>query len=214
MNSLSASLAFRRWYHSGIFAVTIIFIICTAGLLHGSPQDVEFTQSARNVDTYDFVEITLHVKNPDVENPFVDAAVEGWFAADEGRKVLVDGFCDSLDGKIFRIRFMPSEPGKYRYSVAYCQGSYKRSYSGEFIAKDTGQRGLVRVDKNYPSHFVWEGTGEHYFWNGTTTYWLMGWDDETIRNNINRLSRLKINRLRVAINGRVKNGRAWYEDVF
>jgi hypothetical protein len=160
------------------------------------------------------VEITLSVKSPDAENPFVDAAVEGWFAADGGPQAKVDGFCDSVDGSIYRIRFMPTDPGEYRYSVKYRQGSYECNYSGRFTAEDSGHRGLVRVDKDYPWHFVWEGTGEHYFWNGTTTYWLMGWDDKTIRSNIDRLSRLKVNRLRVAINGRVKNGRAWYENVF
>jgi hypothetical protein len=214
MYSLSTSSAFRRWYRSGISAVVIFFIICTPGLLHGSPQDIEFTQSDRNVDTYNFVEITLNMKSPDVENPFVDAIVEGWFATDDERKVHVDGFCDSSDGSIYRIRFMPTKPGQYRYSIAYRQGSYKSIHNGRFTSKDSGLRGLVRVDKDYPWHFIWEGTSEHYFWNGTTTYWLMGWDDETIRSNIDRLSRLKINRLRVAINGRVKNGRAWYENVF
>ncbi|UCE49840.1 MAG: DUF4038 domain-containing protein, partial [Phycisphaerales bacterium] len=154
------------------------------------------------------------MKSPDAENPFVDAAVEGWFVSDDGRKVHVDGFCDSADGSMFRIRFMPTEPGSCRYSVTYRQGSYERIYNGGFSAKDSGRRGLVRVDKDHLWHFIWEGTGEHYFWNGTTTYWLMGWDDETIRSSIDRLSRLKINRLRVAINGRVKNGRAWYENVF
>jgi hypothetical protein len=192
----------------------VLALICHAASLYGSPQDVEFTQSTRNVDTYDFVEITLNVKSPDTKNPFVDVAVRGWFTAGAGKKVHVDGFCDSPDGSIFRIRFMPSEPGSYQYSVTYRQGSYEHTYNGEFGARDSRRRGLVRVDRDYPWHFIWEGTGEHYFWNGTTTYWLMGWDDETIRGNINRLSRLKVNRLRVAINGRVKNGRAWYENVF
>ncbi len=194
--------------------LTIILTYCSAGLLHGSPRDIEFTQSARNVDAYDFVEVTLNVKEPDADNPFLNAGVEGWFAGKNGKKVHVGGFCDSGEGSIFRIRFMPTDPGEYRYSVTYRQGSYRRVYKGEFTAKDSGRRGLVRVDKDYPWHFIWEATGEHYFWNGTTTYWLMGWDDETIRTNIDRLSRLKVNRLRVAINGRVKNGRAWYENVF
>ena len=78
---------------------------------------------------------------------------------------------------------------------------------GKFTAKDAKRRGLIRVDREHPFHFIWEGTGEHYFWNGTTTYWLMGWDDETIRRNIDRLHRLRVNRMRVAICGRVKNGR-------
>jgi len=192
MNSLLTLSAFRRSHQAGIAAVTVIFIFCPAGLLYGSPRDVEFTQSAQNVDTYDFVEITLNVKSPDAENPFLDVAVEGWFTADAGKKVHVDGFCDSPDGKIFRIRFMPTAPGKYQYSVVYRQDSYERIYNGEFTAKDSRHRGLVRVDKDYPWHFIWEGNGEHYFWNGTTTYWLMGWDDETIRSNIDRLNRLKI----------------------
>ncbi len=214
MNRLRTSSAFRHSHQAGIAALTTILVVCHTASLHGSPQNVKFAQSAKNVDTYDFVEITLKVKSPHTENPFVDASVEGWFAADDGRKVHVDGFCDSADGSIFRIRFMPPEPGHYRYSVTYRQRSYECIYSGEFTAKDSRRRGLVRVDKDYPWHFIWEGTGEHYFWNGTTTYWLMGWDDETIRSNIDRLSRLKINRLRVAIDGRVKNGRAWYENVF
>src|SRR6185295_10396502 len=70
------------------------------------------------------------------------------------------------------------------------------------------------VDPNHPSHFIWRGTGEHFFWNGTTTYWLLGWDDENIRKNIDRLARLRVNRLRVLLNGRVKSGRDWYENVF
>lgn len=214
MDNLSTLSAFRRSYHAGAATLVIIFIFCSSGLLYGSPRDVEFTQSARNVDTYCFVEITLNVKNPDARNPFVNVIVEGWFASGDGQKVHVDGFCDSLDGSKFRIRFMPTKSGKYRYSITYRQRIYERNHNGRFTAKDSGHRGLVRVDKDHPWHFIWEGTGEHYFWNGTTTYWLMGWDDETIRSNIDRLSRLKVNRLRVAINGRVKNGRAWYENVF
>lgn len=72
----------------------------------------------------------------------------------------------------------------------------------------------IATINEHPWHFLWEGTGEHYFWNGTTTYWLLGWDDETIRSSIDRLSGLKVNRLRAAINGRVRDGRAWYENVY
>ena len=146
--------------------------------------------------------------------PFTDVRVEGQFARPGTEAVRVDGFCDSADGSLFRIRFLPTQPGNYRYSVTYRQGAYETSHAGQFQARDNQQRGLIRVDKEHPWHFVWEGTGEHYFWNGTTTYWLLGWDDETIRRNIDRLARLKVNRLRVAINGRVKDGRAWYENVF
>ncbi len=146
MNRLPTPSAFRHCRHAGTAALITILVVCHTASLHGSPQDVKFTQSAQNVDTYDFVEITLNAKSPHAENPFVDAAVEGWFAAEDGRKVHVDGFCDSSDGSIFRIRFMPPEPGNYRYLVTYRQSSYERIHSGEFSAKDSRRRGLVRVD--------------------------------------------------------------------
>src|SRR4029077_8856474 len=61
----------------------------------------------------------------------------------------------------------------------------------------------LRVDPQYPWHFIWEGTGEHYFFNGTTAYWLMGWrDDQVIEYTVDRLHRLKVNRMRVTIAGR------------
>jgi hypothetical protein len=58
------------------------------------------------------------------------------------------------------------------------------------------------VDPEYPWHFIWEGTGEHYFFNGTTAFWLMGWREERIINYcIERLAKLKINRIRALLAG-------------
>jgi hypothetical protein len=183
--------------------------------LSAAPSSVTYRQSAETVDAYDFVEVTLDVKDADVGNAFTEATVRGQFSREGAADpIRVDGFCDSLDGGTFCIRFMPVRPGDYTYSVEYVQGGFSSGHRGTFTARRGNRRGLVRVDKEHPWHFVWEGTGEHYFWNGTTTYWLMGWDDEQIRKNIDRLAALKVNRMRVAINGRVKNGRAWYENVF
>jgi hypothetical protein len=58
------------------------------------------------------------------------------------------------------------------------------------------------VDPKYPWHFIWEGTGEHYFFNGTTAFWLMGFKEERIINySIERLVKMKINRMRVLVAG-------------
>ncbi len=198
-----------------VFILFAALTVLTAGAaLQAAPAAVSFVLSSDRVDCYDFVEIAVNVENPDATNPFTDAVVEGRFTPVGGQPVQVDGFCDSVDGRVFRVRFMPTHAGDYRYSVVYRQGDYQTSHSGKFVARKAGRRGLIRVDKEHPWHFVWEGTGEHFFWNGTTTYWLLGWDDETIRGNIDRLARLQVNRLRVAICGRVKDGRAWYENVF
>jgi len=205
--------------HSLAPKIIMLSIICAVSIIHppsvrGAPANIEFVQSASTVDVYDFVEVTLKVGKPDAANPFTDVAVEGSFVRNGGQEVRADGFCDSPDGRTFRIRFMPTQPGGHAYRVKYRQGSYEKMYRGEFSVQDGKRRGLVRVDEDHPWHFLWEGTGEHYFWNATTTYWLLGWDDATIGKNIDRLHKLKVNRLRTAICGRVKSGRAWFENVF
>jgi hypothetical protein len=168
-----------------------------------APGDVGFSQSAPSVEAYDFVEVAANVTAPDVRNPFTDATLTGSFGKAGGSsRVAVEGFCDSSDGKVFRIRFMPASPGDYTYSVAYKQGGFEKAYSGTFKATDGHRRGPIRVDPKYPWHFIWEGTGEHYFFNGTTAFWLMGWRDEgTIQYTLERLHNLKINRARVLLAG-------------
>ena len=169
-----------------------------------APRDVQFAQSANSVDAYDFVEITARVIAPNAANPFIDATLTGSFEVSDGSHTWeVEGFCDAEDGSVYRIRFMPPHSGDYRYSVWYRQGVFQKNFSGSFHANDGHRRGPIRVDPQYPWHFIWEGTGEHYFFNGTTAYWLMGWkDDRIIDYSLERLHRLKINRLRVTIAGR------------
>jgi hypothetical protein len=182
--------------------------------IKAAPSKVSFSQSASSVEAYDFVEVEVRVEGPNVQNPFTDSAVSGHFQRIGSDPVSVDGFCDSDSGSVYRIRFMPTQAGDYSYEVRYRQGDFEQIRKGSFQVKQGKRRGIVRVDRDYPWHFIWEGTGEHYFWNGTTTYWLLGWDEETIRNSIDRLHSLKVNRLRVALNARVKDGRDWFENVF
>jgi hypothetical protein len=156
------------------------------------------------VDAYAFVEVAVNVRSPDARNPFTDVSVNGNFEmADSGQHWQVDGFCDSPDGTVYKIRFMPPTAGNYKYSVTYQQGAFQRKYTGTFHAVDKHHRGPIRIDQQYRWHFIWEGTGEHYFFNGTTAYWLTGWREERIiRNSIDRLQRLKVNRIRVTVAGR------------
>jgi hypothetical protein len=168
-----------------------------------APKDVVLSQSQKGVGAYDFVEITASIDRPDAANPFLDATLSGSFGKSDGTsQTKVDGFCDSADGSIFRVRFMPSAPGDYTFSVKYTQGGFEKSDSGTFHASDGHRRGPWRVDPEYPWHFIWEGTKEHCFFNGTTAFWLMGWREERIINeSIERLHHLKINRLRVLLAG-------------
>jgi hypothetical protein len=182
----------------------LLWTAALPSLLQASPSGIEVTQAPDEVEAYDFVEVTVGVQRPDAKNPFTDASVTGSFAkADGTARHEVEGFCDSADGSVYRIRFMPSAPGAYTYSLAYRQGAFETTRTGTFQTIDGRRRGPIRVDPKYPWHFIWEGTGEHYFFNGTTAYFLLGWrDDRTIDYSIDRLHRLKVNRLRVTVAGR------------
>jgi hypothetical protein len=181
-------------------------------VLQAAPAGVRFVQSTDHPDQYDFVEVAIEVEKPDAANPFTDVTVEGRFERQGGEAARVDGFCDSADGSLFRIRFMPTAAGAYDYSVTFRQGDYRISHNGKFAAAGQRRNGLLRVDKEHPFHFIYEGTGRHYFWNSTTTYWLLGWRQEPIiHESLERLAKLGVNRIRVALSGRTRDGMRWKE---
>ena len=184
-------------------AVAAVLGLFCAGSM-AQPKDVTFSQSATQIDRFDFVEVTATIPPPGAHNPFVDSSFIGTLTStDNSHHWTVEGFCDSLDGTAFRIRFMAPLEGDYEYTVTYKDAVYSRTSNGKFHATEAHGRGILGVDPKYPWHFIWQGTGEHYFFNGTTAYFLMGWKEEhTIDFSLERLHRLKVNRLRVAIAGR------------
>ena len=184
--------------------IVLAFVLLPCCLVWAAPVEVRFSQSAASVAAYDFLEVSLEVGGPFSGNPFTEAKFDGSFGPAGGSgRVHVDGFCDSADGTQFRIRFMPSKPGAYAYTVKYAAHGVEQTHEGTFQATVAGHRGPVRVDPAYPWHFIWEGTQDHYFFHGTTAFWLMGWRDErVIRSSLERLRRLKINRVRVLLGGR------------
>jgi hypothetical protein len=170
--------------------------------LQAAPKDVSFSQPAGSVEAYDFLEVTASIEGADAANPFLEATMRGSFAKSGAARTEVEGFCDFPDGAVFRIRFMPSSAGDYSYTILYKQGSFEKTHTGTFRATDNHRRGPLRVDPKYPWHFIWEGMAEHYFFNGTTAFWLVGWRDERhIEYSIERLRKMKINRLRVLVAG-------------
>lgn len=183
---------------------SIVLLAVAVGIAGASPAQVAFSSPASPVDRYGFVEITASVQGADSANPFVNASLTGVFeSADGAHRREVEGFCDSADGSTFRIRFMAPEAAEYKYTVTYKQGAFEKTAQGTFHSVEAHKRGILRTDPDYPWHFLWEGTGEHYFFNGTTAYWLVGWrDDPVIQYSLERLHRLKVNRLRVTIAGR------------
>ncbi len=164
---------------------------------------VSFSQPVETVEVYDYIEVSARVDNPDAGNPFLDATLTGSFSkADGSDRKSVEGFCDSANGSVFRIRFMPASAADYTWSATYRQGATEAKQTGTFKASAGQRKGPIRVDPKYPWHFIWEGTIEHYFFNGTTGFWVIGRRDERIITKlIDRLRGLKINRLRGLLSG-------------
>ena len=187
-----------------VVTTVMMFALLCACNRGDAGRSVRFAQSSATVEAYDFIDVTAMVGAPHHGNPFTDATLAGWFETADGRtRWSVDGFCDSPDGSVFRIRFAPPRPGAYRYQVEYRDSGSRRRFDGTFHATAGGRRGPIRVDSLHPWHFVWEGTGEHYYFNGTTAYWIFGWrDDSVITSTLDRLHRLGVNRVRTTIAGR------------
>jgi len=213
---MTAHLANKPCLTRSLLSLSLFLVACSTGRAGeagpAGQADVTFTPSAATVECYDFLEVTLKVSRPPA-NPFMEAAVTGTFVlAGSQDKTAASGFCDSADGRVFRLRFMPAKPGDYAYQVVYKQGDFEKSFEGKFRAIDKKRRGILRVDPRYPWHFLWEGTGEHYFLNGTTTYFLFGWDDEKVTEAcIARMAKFKVNRLRLLLYGR--SDHTWTEPI-
>ncbi|MDO8539891.1 MAG: DUF5060 domain-containing protein [Opitutaceae bacterium] len=189
----------------------LLLLVLLPSLALAAPR---FEQSAQRVDCYDFVEVTLTLDAPPAGNPFTDVKVTGEVTPPSGPPVKVTGFCDAADGTLFRWRFMPSKAGEHSFTVTCAQqNGLQTTHSGRFIAQPGKLAGPVRVDPEHPFHFIREGTGQHWFWNATTTYQLLAWDDDSIAQSVDRLAKLGVNRIRVALAGRIKDGKRWNEPL-
>ena len=202
--------------HRSALRLLGLSLLLDSAVLGGAPTlaaSSRFEQSARQVECFDFVEVTLELDGTIAGNPFTDASFTGEFGPVGATPLQVEGFCDEPGGRRFRIRFMPATPGPHAYALNFRQGGIEAKHQGTFTASAGKRPGPVRVDPEHPFHFIRQGTDRHWFWNGTTTYQLLAWDDETIAHSVNRLANLGVNRLRVAIAGRTKDGKRWNEPL-
>ncbi len=179
------------------------------------PSLVSARLSARVVSVHDYLEVTLLVGRPIRGNPFTDVEVTGTLAEAGRPPVTVHGFCDSDDGSVFRIRFMPRSVGVHRFTVRYsvpAQG-VQWSHSQTFRALPSSRKGLVQVDSDHPFHFIWSGTGEHFFPTGATAYHLLSWTDPAqMMAHFNRMVDAGANRIRLLNYGRASDDE-WSEGM-
>lgn len=126
-------------------------------------------------------------------NPFVERQIVGHFAGGNER-VDVEGFYDG-DG-IYRVRFMPSFEGSYRFTIDGNYGGGVEEGAFDVTPPGEGNHGPVRVANTY--HFAYED-GTPYYPLGTTCY---VWDlqsDERIEQTILTLKDSAFTKIRFCI---------------
>ncbi len=194
--------------------IIVFFIIILNSSYLSAYDDFKLITKPVEVGLYDFAEFELKGKVKSIQNAFTDISLKGYFTGESGVTDSLEGFCDAQDGSIYRLRYMVSDTGTYKYELLIICPDDNYSLAGTFKAVSSDRKGPLRIDRDYPWHFILEGTNEHFFWNATTTYWLMGWkNEEYIFDAIDRLASLNINRIRVAINGRQDDGSRWFEPL-
>jgi hypothetical protein len=175
-------------------------LLCAAtGWIANAEPRIESAVTAESVACYDFVEVTLTITGSTVAQPLTDAAVTGKFGPSGGAALAVEGFCDAADGSVFRIRFMPTQPGTHEYAVEYRASGFARTLSGRFEATDGKRRGLLRADPAFRGHFQWAGTQERFFWSGLEADGLTRLDEAPMAAALEHLDRYRITGLRVAL---------------
>lgn len=145
----------------------------------------------KQVERWGVFEITCH--GPSEGNPFLDQYIKGHFCS-KNETVTAEGFYDG-EG-IYRIRFMPSFPGTYTFSV---EGSFlEKEIQGTFlvIQASKNNHGPVRTAGTY--HFAYED-GTPYYSIGTTCYVWELQSDERIAQTLESLEAARFNKIRFCI---------------
>ncbi|WP_019536730.1 DUF5060 domain-containing protein [Paenibacillus ginsengihumi] len=152
----------------------------------------ELSSSACEVERWGRFELAL--KGPAEGNPFRDVSLSARFQY-RNRIVEADGFYDG-DG-VYRIRFMPDQPGVWRYET---RSSCKEldGACGEFVCipPSPGNHGPVRVKDSYL--FEYED-GTPYWAFGTTCYHWTHYNDELEELTLQTLKGSPFNKVRMCL---------------
>ena len=103
------------------------------------------------------------------QNAYTDVTVTANFSGPNNEQRLVAGFWDS--GSRFVVRFTPTTPGDWSYTIESNPADAGLTQTGSFTASpaEASAKGFVRRDPAYPYSFVYDN-GDRYFMMGNTYY--------------------------------------------
>lgn len=146
----------------------------------------------QQVRQWGMFEITLG--GPESGNPFAEVQLSARFCRGD-REVVCGGFYDG-EG-VYRVRFMPDEPGKWTYATE-SNSPELGGVTGEFTAEDpeSGNRGPVRVRNRF--HFEYSD-GTPYYPFGTTCYAWHHQGNELEEQTLRTLKTSPFNKMRMCV---------------
>lgn len=148
-------------------------------------------KSNYTVERWSCVELRYVGKN--FGNPFTEATIKAKFTC-KHEVVKIEGFYDG-DG-IFKVRFMPSFVGQYKYEV---KGNFTdETYEGSIDVTEASENnhGPLRVAEKY--HFTYSD-GKPYYSIGTTCYAWIHQPEEIRKQTLKTLANSPFNKIRFCI---------------
>jgi hypothetical protein len=155
------------------------------------------------VPRFDVAEFVVRVTDPPFQNPFTEAELTGVFASGED-SIRVEGFSDSQDGSVFRLRFCPSVADvTFDYDLRLTGGGIDCLFSGQLRCDPSDREGPVIVDPERPHHFIHAASRQHFYHLGYTAYHLLDSsnDDAQVEATIDHCAQLGFNKIRFLLTG-------------
>jgi hypothetical protein len=154
-----------------------------------------------SVDQWSLFELSLEAAAPlDERRAYTELQLSAVFTGPDGAERRVAGFWDG--GSSYRVRFTPTEAGRWSYSVRASNGDPGLAREGELEVRPAAARGFLRRDPANPQSFVFDD-GTRFFMAGQTYYQLIrnvlaggSW-----REAVDRSAEQGINKIRFLVYG-------------
>ena len=178
----------------------VIFLLVAPAL--AAPLEVSL-RAPESVRQFEIAEFVVEVARPELRNPFTEVELSGEFRALKATRV-AQGFCDSPDGRVYRLRFAPPEADvTYEYTLRLRAPGGDRNFSGKLRSERSAAPGPVVVDPANRKHFRSLGSGKPFYHLGFTAYHLLdpSHTDQQIDATIDYCARMGFNKIRFLLSG-------------
>jgi len=116
------------------------------------PAPAAATADAPTVGRYGVFELTLSYPTGSLQNPWEDARATASFTAPSGKSITVDGFY--YDTNVYKVRFAPTEIGRYTYSASIQGPTPFAPRDGAFDVVASSLKGFVHASSTKPERLV------------------------------------------------------------